>query len=160
MTLVETVEDILNRACGCCRIDGHAGALAERADRLERAVEMRSRLCMDRNGVGPGRCEIGKIGIGRRDHQVKIERLFGARPDVPDHRRTEGDVRHEMSVHHIEMDPVGAGSVDRLDLLAEAGEIGGEDRGRDFEGLIHSGAALARELPPRRWSLPGGQPIP
>jgi hypothetical protein len=34
-----------------------------------------------------------------------------------------------MPVHHVDMDPVGSGFVDRADFLAEPGEIGGEDRG-------------------------------
>ena len=36
-----------------------------------------------------------------------------------------------MAVHHVDVDPVGAGLVDRADLLAEPGEIGGQDRRGD-----------------------------
>ena len=36
-----------------------------------------------------------------------------------------------MAVHHVDMDPVGAGRFDRADLLAELGEVGRQDRGRD-----------------------------
>ena len=39
-----------------------------------------------------------------------------------------------MSVHHVEMDPVGAGGIDRADLVAQFGEIRGQDRRRDDEG--------------------------
>ena len=38
-----------------------------------------------------------------------------------------------MAVHDIDMDPVGAGRIDRAHLLAELGEVGGEDRRRDDE---------------------------
>ena len=36
-----------------------------------------------------------------------------------DHVRADGDVGHEMPVHHVDMDPVGAGGIDGADLLAE-----------------------------------------
>ena len=42
-----------------------------------------------------------------------------------------------MAVHHIDMDPVGAGRVDRANLLAQPGEIGGEDGRGDADGLLH-----------------------
>ena len=36
-----------------------------------------------------------------------------------------------MAVHHVDVDPVGAGRVDRAHFLAEPGEIGGQDRRGD-----------------------------
>ena len=42
-----------------------------------------------------------------------------------------------MAIHHIDMDPVGAGGVDRADLLAQPREIGGEDGRRDADRLLH-----------------------
>ena len=42
-----------------------------------------------------------------------------------------------MAVHHVDMDPVGAGRVDRPHLLAQPGEVGREDRGGDADGLLH-----------------------
>jgi hypothetical protein len=35
------------------------------------------------------------------------------------------------------MDPVGAGGIERTHLLAELGEIGGQDRWCDDERLVH-----------------------
>ena len=55
------------------------------------------------------------------------------------HVGAEGDVRHEMPVHHVEMDPVGAGGLDRAHLLAQLGEVGGQDRRRDEERAGHDG---------------------
>ena len=45
-----------------------------------------------------------------------------------------GQVGHEMAVHDVDVDPVGAGLVDRTHFLAEAGEIGGQDGGGDDHG--------------------------
>ncbi len=37
-----------------------------------------------------------------------------------------------MAVHHVDVDPVGAGGLDGAHFLAELGEIGGQDRGGDL----------------------------
>jgi hypothetical protein len=39
-----------------------------------------------------------------------------------------------MPIHYIEVDPIGACGIDGADLLAQFGEIRGQDRGRDDEG--------------------------
>ena len=36
----------------------------------------------------------------------------------------DGDVRHEAAVHHVDVDPVGAGGLDGAHLFREAAEIG------------------------------------
>ena len=56
------------------RIERHAGLLAERADRLQRAMQMRPGLGMDGDDVGAGLGEGGDIGVDRRDHQMHVER--------------------------------------------------------------------------------------
>ena len=37
-----------------------------------------------------------------------------------------------MAVHHIDMDPVGAGRLDGLDFRAQPGKVGGQDGRRDL----------------------------
>ena len=59
------------------------------------------------------------------------------RPDRLHHIRPERDDRHEMAVHDVEMDPVGAGGFDRAHLLGELGEVGGQDRRGDDERALH-----------------------
>ena len=41
---------------------------------------------------------------------------------------------HEAPVHDVDVDPVGAGRLDGLDLLGEPAEVGGEDGGGDADG--------------------------
>src|SRR5262245_1163036 len=56
-----------------------------------------------------------------------------------DDDRPHADVRHEVAVHHVHMNAVGAGALGLGDLLAQAGEVGGEDR----RGKLHGhGSAL------------------
>ncbi len=88
---------------------------------------MRSGLDVDGHAVGAGLGESGEVGIGRRDHQVDVERLLRMWPDRLHHARPDGDVGHEMAVHDVDMDPVGAGGVDGVHFLAETGEIGGQN---------------------------------
>ncbi len=78
-----------------------------------------------------------EIEIDRLDHEMHVEHLLGPGPDAFDEARPEGDVRHEMPVHHIDMHPVAARFVDGADFLAEACEIGGEDGRGDKDVPAH-----------------------
>ena len=115
----------------------HARLLAERADRLQRAVEVRAGFDMHGDDVGAGLGEGLEIGVARRDHQMHVERLLGVGPDRLHDVRPDRDVRHEVAVHDVDMDPVGAGGIDGADLLAELREIRGEDRRGDDQWAGH-----------------------
>jgi hypothetical protein len=125
------------------RVEHDARLLAERLDQLHGAVRMRPGLGMERNDIGP---RVGKILhklVDRRDHQMDIERLCAVRAQRLDHGRSDGDVGDEMTVHHIDMDPVAASRVNRANLFTQTRKIGGQDRRRDADGSVH-GWRLAR----------------
>ena len=82
---------------------------------------------MHRNNVGAGFGKRLEIGIARCDHQMDIECLFGVRTDGANDVWADGNVGNKMAVHDIDMDPVGAGSIDGAHLLAEFCKIGGQD---------------------------------
>ncbi len=44
------------------------------------------------------------------------------------HQRTDRQIRHVVIVHHVEVDQVGAGRDDRIDLVAQTREIRGQNR--------------------------------
>ena len=44
-----------------------------------------------------------------------------------------------MPVHHVDVDPVGAGFGNRLDLAAKGGEIRRQDGGGDADRLLRHG---------------------
>ena len=81
-------------------------------------------ICRPRMGEGV------EIGVDRLDHQVAVERLVAVRPQGRHQRRPEGDVGHEMAVHHVEVDPVGpAAAMSRTSwprLAKSANRIDGE----------------------------------
>ena len=100
---------------------------------------MRTGFGMDGDVVAAGLGEGLEIGVAGRDHQMHVEDLLGVRAHRLDDVGAEGDVGHEMPVHHVEMDPVGAGRVHRAHLFAEPGEVRGQDRGRDGQGAGSEG---------------------
>ncbi|KAG1246384.1 hypothetical protein G6F68_014663 [Rhizopus microsporus] len=98
---------------------------------------------MEADVGGTGLGEIRNDAVHRLDHQVHVDRrghavLAQGRAD----HRADGQVRHVVVVHHVEVDPVGAGGEDVVDFLAEASEVGGQD-GRGNEAVGH-GRALQR----------------
>ena len=106
---------------------------AEIADMRQGAVQMdrRAGLAMDEQMIGAGLGEIVEIMLGLDDHQMDIDRFRRRLAHRLDDDRADRDVRHKAPVHHIDMDPVGAGAVDRAHLVGEPAEIGRQDRRGD-----------------------------
>ncbi len=88
--------------------------------------------------------EVTDDAVHRSDHQVCIDRrgdpVLAQRS--ADHR-ADGQVRHIVVVHDIEMHDVGAGGQDIVHFLAQTGEVGGENRRSNSEGL-HDAPFLSR----------------
>ena len=70
-------------------------------------------------------------------------------------RWAEGDVRSEMAVDHVEVNPVRPGRDDVGDFLAETGEVGSQNRGRDEK----IGQALLQEFAGRLPAETGRAPL-
>ena len=85
----------------------------------------------------PARANVLDEAIRLDDHQVQIERHLRRPAERLHDVRADGEVRDELTVHHVDVNQVGAGRLDRLHLLAQAREIGGQDRRRDTEGALH-----------------------
>ena len=74
----------------------------------------------------------------RLHHQVHVDRRGDAMPAQRlAHQRADGQVRHVVVVHHVEVDPVGAGGQHVVDFLAQLREVGREDR-RGDDGRLHA----------------------
>src|SRR5690606_8605458 len=63
-----------------------------------------------------------------------VERKAGVRAQGFHHVRADGQVGHEMAVHDVDVDPVGARRLQGADLLAQLGEVAGQDGGADQRG--------------------------
>ena len=107
------------------------------------------------------------------DHQVGVERQLRPRPQMLDRLRAERQVRDEVAVHDVEVDPVGAGLLDPPDGVGEVREVGVEDARRDAgppaghgaqsptpagDRLVAALAAGERRRSRRRAARAGGRP--
>jgi hypothetical protein len=67
-------------------------------------------------------------------HQVAIEVEVGVTADPGHHGRPDGQVGHEMAVHHINVQYVSL-RPDPADLVAQLGEVCRQDRWRNADGV-------------------------
>src|SRR5207249_11321416 len=68
---------------------------------------------------------------GLADHEMDVERQARHAPDGRDRGWPEADVGHEVTIHDVDMEPVGAAALAALDLPREVGLVRVEDRGGD-----------------------------
>ena len=92
-------------------------------DHADGRVQVPARFLVDRNLVGAGIDENRRVFVRVFDHQVKIESQIGDLADALDHRRTKGQIRHEMPVHHIHMEHRHSRDFDSMNLVSQAGKI-------------------------------------
>ena len=126
-----TSSSVCDRSGG---IDDHGGFAAVRADQMERAIQVHAGFLMDGDPVGAGFGEGGDEVVGILDHQVAVERhVADGFAERGDDRRADGDVGDEVAVHDVDVKN-GAAAVDGgLRLSAELREVGGENRGCEFD---------------------------
>ena len=82
-------------------------------------MHVRAGFRMHGDDVGAGVAEGLDVRIDRRNHQMHVERQLRVRADRLHHARADRDVGHEVAVHDIDMDHVGAGLLDRAHFLAQ-----------------------------------------
>src|SRR5580698_9041328 len=90
---------------------------------------------MIRTCLGKG----GEMPLWFYNHQMNIERLARAASKRFNNNRAKRYVRYEPSIHYVDMNPVGAGIVDRPNLFGKPREICRQDRRRDedcFSGRV------------------------
>ena len=106
-------------------------------DELEAAIDVVGRLGVEGDVGCAGVYEVVDGGVNGGHHEVHVD---GGRDAVvaqglADHG-ADGQVGNVVVVHDIEVDDVGAGLEHVVDLLAETGEVGGEDGGGDEVVLV------------------------
>jgi hypothetical protein len=81
---------------------------------------------VDGQDVGPGPGEIKQVASRLADHQMDVEDgavLIGKRPQRFHGQRPKADIGHEVTVHHIHMQPLNAGVQRLAGLLAQTGKV-------------------------------------
>ena len=61
------------------------------------------------------------------DHEVHVERQRGAPAHRLDDLRAEREIRHELAIHDVDVNPVGAAGLAHRDLVAQASEVGAQN---------------------------------
>ena len=76
------------------------------------------------------RARVGKIvDVGKRvgNHEVDVKGLVGVGAHPFDNGSAEGEVRHKVAVHHVEVHPVGACLVHAFYFLSHPREVAREE---------------------------------
>ena len=84
---------------------------------------MNAGFLMNGNPVRTGFGERRDVVIGIFDHQVAVERNIHRLAQAGDDRRANGDVGHEMTVHHVDMQQCRAPTYGRVSIFRQASEI-------------------------------------
>ena len=58
---------------------------------------------------------------------MNVERQIGHGFELLDERHAERQVRNEMAVHHIDVDEIGAGTLEHANIALEVHEVGRQD---------------------------------
>ncbi len=130
---VDLGQQVLVRLHCRARVEGESGAGARGSDGAQCPDRGVHRLGVDRHvaraGLGVLRCPAVRIS----DHQMAVDRHRGVLEQRLDHGQAEGEVRHEMVVHDVNVQPV-RNAGDRAGLIGEAGKVRGQDARRDLNG--------------------------
>ena len=98
---------------------------------------VRAGFDVDGQDVGPGAGEVAQVALRLLDHQVHIDHgpiALGHRADGLDDERADGDVGHEVAVHHVHVNVIGPGGQGLLDVGLQPGEVGRENRRGEMDG--------------------------
>ena len=74
---------------------------------------------MNGDRIRAGFDEPRRVMIGMLDHEMNIERKFRLFAHGRDNGRAKRNVVDKMSIHDVEMDPIGAGGFNALRFLGE-----------------------------------------
>jgi len=88
-------------------------------------------LGVDGAQIRPRPGERFKVPKWFRDHEMDVQEGPGMGPDRFHERRAEGDVRHEVPVHHVEVENLGARLLQGSEGSRQRGEVGRKDGGED-----------------------------
>ena len=106
---VDLVHHVVHQRQRRGRVEHQSGLAALLADQRQRAVHVAAGLRVEADVVGAGLGEHGHQLVHRLDHEVHVDGHRHVRADRRTDHRADGQVGHVVVVHHVEVDPVGAG---------------------------------------------------
>lgn len=106
--LVEIGQNLLEDTRRGRRISDYARAFPQSSDKLHGAMQIVVTFPMDENGVGTGFGKLVQKEVWVGNHKVCLQRKVRDPSERMNNRRSDRDVGDKMSVHHVNMNPVGA----------------------------------------------------
>jgi hypothetical protein len=79
---------------------------------------------MDSNDIGSGFLKCLGIALGLFDHQVHIAGFGSGLSEKIYQHGSKADVRHEASVHYIEVIPIGFAAVEHVTIFLQLQKVG------------------------------------
>ena len=140
---VQIGKNVLNAVERRSRIQGCTWLGPEFPDPLNHPMQVDGCFRMYAQPFGPGVREGLDVDFGPFDHKMHIQRKRRRFSDSPHDVGPDGDVGHEMAVHHVHVNPVRPGTLDCFDLLGEPAEVRGKNGGCKF---FHLSSLDARTL--------------
>jgi len=120
------------------RIERQTGPRAQIANAVEQLVHVAGGLDMHIQGMRAGLYEAFRVEVGPRQHQVHTERNLQTARGHGDHVRTEAQIRHEMTVHNVQVQRVRPGLLRASGAFLQLSVIGRQQRRQDSD-LHHDG---------------------
>ena len=106
---------------------------------------------MNRDSIAAGLKKIIEIPIRIGNHQVGIKRKIRQPPQRRNHHGAIREVRHEVAIHHIQMQQARTGIVQQLDLSPQIAEVTLQHRRSDqgcyASELFEDGSSTHRGAP-------------
>ena len=134
---VDEVEHVLDGRRRRGRVQRDPRGDAELAHRAEHAMQVHDGLGVDDEAPAAGLDVAGGQQVGCEHHQVRLEGQRRVVAGGGDDVRPEREVGDELAVHHVPLDAVAAGRLERGDLLAEARQVGRQHGGGDLDRAAH-----------------------
>ena len=137
---VNVFDDPLQYLQGLGGVEHHAGLATLGLDGLHTAVHMGGGIGVETNQVGSCIGKGGGQGVYGLNHEVHINGhvfaigCFGMRLERLTNHGAKSEVGHVMVVHHVVVNPVGASGYDVAHFFAQAGKVGGQQRGGNAVG--------------------------
>src|SRR5882762_5890821 len=124
---IDLIENVLEHLERSGRIEGQPRAAARRLDQAQGPIHVQRSFGMEADHVGAGGDEAVDERIHRPHHQMHVQRRVCAlRPCAiglqrRGHHWPDGQVRDEVIVHDVEVNPVGTRGNDATHFLAQTG---------------------------------------
>ena len=135
---IDQIQYMGHRRRRCRRIQRHGCGGSELGDCGQGSMQVPTCLGVDDQPIAAGVDVAGGHRIGFHHHQMGFEGQRGMGACRCDHVGSEGQIRHETTIHDIPLDEVDPGGFERGHLLAESGEVCGEHRGCDLDRAAHA----------------------